>query len=85
MIGAGQPDLISGVDEGRRPARSQRILNGDFHEPLHALDDYNRELSYSIDEGPYPVSPDEISSYEGHVWVRSVTESDGGTFVECSS
>ncbi|PFG52346.1 polyketide cyclase/dehydrase/lipid transport protein [Marinobacter sp. LV10R520-4] len=52
------------------------------YQTLHALDDDNREISYSIDEGRSPVSPDEISSYEGHVRVRSVTEGDGGTFVE---
>jgi uncharacterized protein YndB with AHSA1/START domain len=80
------PDVVSNVDvvgdkKGDQPG-AKRVLNGVFHETLQALDDDNHELSYSIDEGPSPVSPDEISSYEGHVRVRSVTEGDGGTFVE---
>lgn len=80
------PDVVSNADavgdkKGDQPG-AKRVLNGAFHETLHALDDDNRELSYSIDEGPSPISPDEINNYEGHVRVRSVTEGDGGTFVE---
>lgn len=80
------PDVVSNVDivgeeKGDQPG-AKRVLNGAFHETLQALDDGSRHLSYSIDEGPSPISPDEISSYEGHVRVRPVTEGDGGSFVE---
>lgn len=80
------PDVVSSVDvvgeeKGDQPG-AKRVINGAFHETLHALDDDNRELSYSIDEGPSPVSPDEISNYKGHVRVYPVTEGDGGSFVE---
>ncbi|MFO7994583.1 MAG: SRPBCC family protein [Marinobacter sp.] len=80
------PDVVTRVDavgdkKGDQPG-AKRVLNGAFHETLHALDDENRELTYSIDEGPSPVSSNEVSSYEGHVRVRPVTEGDGGTFVE---
>ncbi|AXS83649.1 MULTISPECIES: SRPBCC family protein [Marinobacter] len=80
------PDVVTNVDivgdkKGDQPG-AKRVLNGAFHETLHALDDDNRELTYSIDEGPSPVSSNEVSSYEGHVRVRPVTEGDGGTFVE---
>lgn len=54
----------------------------DFHETLLSLDDDKRELTYSIDKGPSPVSPNEVSNYEGYVRVHPVTEGDGGTFVE---
>ncbi len=50
--------------------------------PMGGIERDTSELSYSLDEGPSPVSPEEISNYEGHVRVRSVTEGDGGTFVE---
>jgi polyketide cyclase/dehydrase/lipid transport protein len=80
------PDVVTSVDavgdkKGDQPG-AKRVLNEAFHETLHALDDDNRELTYSIDEGPSPVSSNEVSSYEGHVRVRPVTEGDGGTFVE---
>lgn len=80
------PDVVTNVDvvgnmAGDQPG-AKRVLNGAFHETLHALDDDKRELTYSIDEGPSPVSSNEVSSYEGHVRVRPVTEGDGGTFVE---
>lgn len=80
------PDVISDVDvvgekKSDQPG-AKRVLNGAFHETLHVLDDDNRELTYSIDDGPSPISHEEISNYEGHVRVRSVTEGNGGTFVE---
>ncbi|MBQ0833650.1 SRPBCC family protein [Marinobacter sp.] len=80
------PDVISDVDVvGEKKgdqSGAKRVLNGAFHETLRALDDDNRELTYSIDDGPSPISHEEISNYEGHVRVRSVTEGNGGTFVE---
>lgn len=80
------PDVVTKVDVvGDKSADqpgAKRVLNDAFHETLHALDDDNRELTYSIDEGPSPVSSSDVSNYEGHVRVRPVTEGDGGTFVE---
>lgn len=80
------PEIVTSVEaigdkKGDQPGAG-RVLNEAFHETLHALDDDNRELTYSIDEGPSPVSSNEVSSYEGHVRVLPVTEGDGGTFVE---
>jgi hypothetical protein len=80
------PEVVTSVDavgdkKGDQPG-AKRVLNDAFHETLHALDDDNRELTYSIDDGPSPVSADEVSNYEGHVRVRPVTESEEGTFVE---
>ena len=80
------PDVITKLDvvgdkQGDQPG-AKRILNDAFHETLHAFDGDNRELTYSIDDGPSPVSANEVSNYEGHIRVRPVTESAEGTFVE---
>ena len=80
------PEVITGVEavgekKGSEPG-AKRVLNDAFHETLQTLDDDNQELTYSIDEGPSPVSSDDVSNYEGHIRVRPVTESDEGTFVE---
>lgn len=60
---------------------AQRILNGAIHETLLALDEKNKELRYSIDDGPSPISKGEVERYVGSVRVRPVTE-DGASFVE---
>ena len=44
------PDVVSSVDvigdkKGDQPG-AKRVLNGAFHETLHALDDDNREFTY---------------------------------------
>ena len=61
-----------------------RLLNGAFHETLLELNDEDHTFSYSIDDGPSPVSKDEVSNYVGHVSVQPVAEG-GGTLVEWSS
>ncbi|PKM03208.1 MAG: SRPBCC family protein [Gammaproteobacteria bacterium HGW-Gammaproteobacteria-6] len=80
------PEIVTSVDvvgdkKGDQPGAG-RVLNEAFHETLKTLDDDNRQLSYSIDDGPSPVSASEVSNYEGHVRVRPVTQSNEGTFVE---
>ena len=72
-------------DAGPREVGAQRLLNGVFAETLLTLDDEARTFTYSIDDGPSPVSKDEVSNYVGRVEVHPVTEGDGGTFVEWSS
>lgn len=63
---------------------ARRILNGVFHETLLALNDADRELKYSIDDGPDAVSRERVTGYVGTVRVSPVTDHDG-TFVEWSS
>jgi hypothetical protein len=80
------PEIVTSVEaigdkKGDQPGAG-RVLNEAFHETLKTLDDDNRQLSYSIDDGPSPVSADEVSDYEGQVRVRPITESNEGTFVE---
>lgn len=63
---------------------AQRVLNGVFHETLHALDDLNREIRYSIDDGPDVLAKDRVQGYVGHVRVSPVTATNQ-TFVEWKS
>ncbi len=59
------------------------MLNGVFHETLKEVDAENKTFSYSIDDGPSPVSKDDVSNYLGTVKVQP--GADGGTLVEWSS
>ena len=61
-----------------------RVLNDAFHETLIELKDAEHTFSYSIDDGPPPISSKDVKNYVGRVTVRPVTEG-GGTFVEWSS
>jgi hypothetical protein len=61
-----------------------RVLNGVFHETLREFNEDERNFQYSIDDGPSPLSKDDVSNYIGQVTVRPDTDS-GGTFVEWSS
>jgi hypothetical protein len=61
-----------------------RVLNQAFHETLRELSEEDRTFSYSIDDGPSPVSKAHVSSYVGRVSVNPITEG-GGTLVQWSS
>lgn len=63
---------------------AKRILNDAFHETLLALDDHERTLSYSIDDGPGPVSKNAVRNYIGRVRVFPITENNA-TFIEWQS
>ena len=63
---------------------AKRILNGVFHETLVQLSDTRRTLRYTLDEGPSPVSSDDIANYVSRLRVFRITEG-GGAFVEWSS
>jgi hypothetical protein len=63
---------------------AKRVLNGAFHETLRGLDDVDRVITYSIDDGPELVSRDQISGHVAVVRVFAVTDSNA-TFVVWSS
>ena len=63
---------------------AQRILNEVFHETLLELSDINYSIRYSLDDGPAPVSRDDVSHYIGYLRLFPVTDRDA-TFVEWSS
>ena len=81
------PNVITSVDRvgdvgGDRPG-AKRILNGAFHETLVELNNEEHYFRYSIDDGPSPVSKDEVRDYIGVV--RLGPADDGGTLVEWTS
>ena len=61
---------------------AKRILNGAFHETLAEVDTDNRKIKYSIDDGPSPVSKNEVSNYFGVIQLSPTAD---GTLVEWSS
>ena len=60
---------------------ARRILNGVFHETLHAVNELAHSFAYTIDDGPGAVSKDLVRNYVGSVKLLPVT-SDNSTFVE---
>jgi len=82
------PNVFTSVeDAGDHPGDevgAVRILNGAFVETLLELDDEGRTFCYSIDDGPSPVSKDEVKDYVGRMRV-SPTEGGASTLVEWSS
>ncbi|WP_138441024.1 SRPBCC family protein [Marinobacter alexandrii] len=80
------PDVIASLskvgEKGGHEVGAKRVLNEAIHETLIEIDPQRRTFSYSIDDGPGPVSKDAVSNYKG---VVKVTESDNGCLVEWSS
>ncbi|MDA0744954.1 MAG: SRPBCC family protein [bacterium] len=63
---------------------AKRVLNDAFHETLHAVNNLERSIQYTIDDGPPPVSKSVVQNYVGVVQVHSVTEGEA-SFVAWSS
>ena len=63
---------------------AKRVLNDAFHETLRSIDDAERRLTYTIDDGPGPVSKEAVKNYVGEVRVAPITENDT-SFVEWQS
>ena len=77
-----QVDKAGSIDGGKSGAK--RILNNAFHETLIEINNDEYSLKYSIDDGPSPVSKEEVDNYVGIVR-RSPAEDGSGTLVEWSS
>ncbi len=82
------PNVISGVEAvGETPGNEVgaiRILNGAFHETLLTLNAESKTFTYSIDDGPSPVSKDDVKDYVGKVTVQQA-EGSNNTLVEWTS
>jgi hypothetical protein len=63
---------------------AQRLLNDAFLETMLELSDLEHTIQYSIDDGPTPISPDDVEDYIGSISMIPVTETDS-TFFEWSS
>ena len=70
---------ISGNEVG-----AKRVLNGAFHETLTRVDAENYLVEYSIDDGPSPVSKEEVSNYRGVIRLSPAQDAEG-TLVEWTS
>jgi hypothetical protein len=82
------PNVISsceavGDTHGREPG-AKRILNEAFHETLHEVDLGSHTVRYSIDDGPSPVSANDVTNYYGEIHLVPVTASNS-TVVEWKS
>lgn len=71
-------------DKAGNEIGAQRLLNGVFAETLQELNEDAFTFKYSIDEGPAPVSSNDLKNYIGRVALTSATLSDA-TLVEWSS
>ena len=82
------PQVITSLDTvgdaGADQPGAKRVLNGVFHETLKTVNDTDRTLTYSIDDGPDAVSKDKVTGYIGQVRIFPVTDTNG-SFVEWSS
>ena len=75
-------EKVGDIDGGEVGAK--RFLNDAFHETLLEIDNDKKTLKYSVDDGPSPLSKDEVSNYQGVVKLSSDAKI-GGTLVEWSS
>lgn len=83
----GRPFITSVKVVGEIPGDqvgAKRVLNGAFEETLQELDESRYRLSYSIDDGPEPVSSSTVSAYIGAIRLLPIT-ADDTTFVQWTS
>ena len=82
------PNVITGLevigDAGSDEPGAGRVLNGAFHETLQEINDEDRTFAYTIDDGPSPISKDDVKNYVGRVSVQA-GDGEGSTLVEWSS
>ncbi len=65
-------EKVGAVDGGKVGAK--RILNHVFHETLVEIDHDRHRLKYSIDDGPSPVSRQEVANYFGTVALSPIDD-----------
>lgn len=82
------PNVITDVkavgEQSGNEVGAGRVLNGVFHETLRTIEEDAKTLTYSIDDGPSPVSKNEVENYVGRVTVRQVEQGES-SLVEWSS
>lgn len=60
---------------------AKRVLNDAFHETLTAFNELEHYFQYSIDDGPSPVSKDDVKNYRADVYLIPIT-SENKTFIK---
>lgn len=82
------PKVVPSVDKvgniDGHEVGAKRILNHAFHETLVDIDPQQHRLKYSIDDGPSPVSKNEVSNYYGVVELSPI-DNGARTHVEWTS
>jgi hypothetical protein len=82
------PNVITNVEKAGSvdggEVGAKRILNDAFHETLVKIDNEKYMLEYSIDDGPSPVSREEVSNYYGVIKLSNTGEGSK-THVEWTS
>ncbi|NQV74153.1 SRPBCC family protein [bacterium] len=80
------PNVIASLDNpgevDGNTVGAKRVLNGVFHETLRSVDPNSYTITYSIDDGPSPVSAAEISNYVGKI---HLSKSGDGVHVSWTS
>ena len=84
------PEVVTSVtkvgDKKADELGAQRILNNVFYDTLIALNPKEFTFSYSIDDGPGPISKTAVTNYVGVVKLTKLNISSGaGTLVEWGS
>lgn len=82
------PNVIASVDivgsiGGSSPG-AKRILNGAFHETMIEINNDEHVLKYTIDDGPSPISKNDVDNYVGIISLSNAKDSSG-TLVEWTS
>ena len=74
-VGSRKPDEVG----------AQRVLNGAISETLKAINPKEKTFSYSIDDGPGPLSRNNMNGYIGNVQVLPITDDNTSLVVWTSS
>tara|TARA_R110001583_G_scaffold22377_1_gene83940 strand:+ start:235 stop:735 length:501 start_codon:yes stop_codon:yes gene_type:complete len=72
------PSVIQRVDKighlaGNAPG-ARRRLNGAFYENLLAIDEVKHKVKYSVDDGKFPITKQDISNYVGTITLNETNE-----------
>ncbi len=71
------PNVISKCeqvgDKSGTQVGAKRILNDAFHETLIDIDEAEYRFQYSIDDGPSPLSKEDVKNYKGDIYLIPIT------------
>jgi len=79
------PSVEKVGDKNGYEVGAKRVLNDAFHETLIKVDAENHLVEYSIDDGPSPVSKEDVSNYRGLIQLSPAQDADGTLVVWTSS
>ena len=71
-------------DKSGTEVGAKRILNEAFHETLTGFNEAEHCFQYSIDDGPSPLSKDDVKNYQGDIYLVPITNNNT-TVMTCKS